>query len=107
MDQRQDCRLECQREARRRSGVERGTQIAFFNGTGTEHLTPFSIPTDRPVDQLAVSDFDGDLVRDIAFIESGPRDERNPLLIAFGHPAARRKGPHRGSHCSRRADHGV
>ena len=70
-----------------------GLDIAFFNGTGTEHLTPFSIPTDRPVEQLAVSDFDGDLVRDIAFIESAPRDERNPLLIAFGAPSGPPQGP--------------
>jgi len=59
--------------------------IDFFNGTGTEHLTAFNIPTDRPVRHLAVGDFDGDLVNDIAFVETAVQEgERHAILISFG-----------------------
>jgi hypothetical protein len=59
--------------------------IDFFNGTGAQHLTDFSIPTDRPVAHLAVADFDGDLISDLAFVESAASDDdRDAVMVAFG-----------------------
>jgi hypothetical protein len=59
--------------------------IDFFNGTGTEHLLAFRIPTDGPVSQLAVADLDGDLINDLVFVEKAPSEtERDSLMIAFG-----------------------
>jgi hypothetical protein len=62
--------------------------IDFFNGAGSGHLTSFSIPTDRPVDHLAVGDFDGDLVNDLAFVEPAISSaERDAIMISFGAPS--------------------
>jgi FG-GAP-like repeat len=62
-----------------------GLGIAFFNGTGKEHLTSFTVPTDRPVAHLAVGDFDGDLVGDLAFVETAvSSEERDAIMISFG-----------------------
>jgi len=59
--------------------------IDFFNGTGTQFLTRFSIPTERPVQHLAVGDFDGDLIDDLAFVETAvSASERDAVMIAFG-----------------------
>jgi hypothetical protein len=59
--------------------------IDFFNGTGTRYLNPFQIQTDRPVAQLAVGDFDGDLRLDLALSEVNPVTQRaDTLFIAFG-----------------------
>jgi hypothetical protein len=64
-----------------------GLDLAFFNGTG-DTLTAFDIPTSGTVKYLAVGDFDGDLINDLAFIEAAasPR-ERDAVMIAFGTPA--------------------
>jgi hypothetical protein len=64
------------------------TGIDFFNGSGTENVTPFSIATDEPVRFLAVGDFDGDLVDDLAIVEA-PATVTDPdsLAIAFGNVA--------------------
>lgn len=62
--------------------------IDFFNGTGTRYLNQFQIPTDRPVAQLAVGDFDGDLRLDLALSEVNPVTQRaDTLFIAFGDEA--------------------
>jgi hypothetical protein len=64
------------------------TGIDFFNGSGTGNLTPFSVATDQPVRFLAVGDFDGDLLGDLAIVEA-PATPADPdaLAIAFGNPA--------------------
>ena len=65
-----------------------GLDIDFFNGTGTQYLTAFSIPTNGPVQRLAVGDFDGDLINDLAFVETAASDrEPDALRIAFGNVA--------------------
>lgn len=62
--------------------------ITFFNGTGTRDLTAFSIPTNRPVQHLAVGDFDGDRINDLAFTQNdAEQDAASSVMIAFGTPA--------------------
>ena len=59
--------------------------IDFFNGSGTANLFAFELPTSGPVGMLGAKDFDGDLVDDLAFVESTTSDgERDALKIAFG-----------------------
>ncbi len=63
----------------RRSGID------FFNGTASQALTPFRLASSRPVQHLAVGDFDGDLLNDLAFTEAGPLDAAaSSVLMAFG-----------------------
>jgi hypothetical protein len=69
-----------------------GLDIDFFNGTGTDQLTAFSIPTSGPVRAMDAQDLDGDLINDLAFVEaavSGP----DKVLIAFGTPAGPPSAP--------------
>lgn len=62
-----------------------GRGIDFFNGTGTINLLTFHLPTNRPVPFLAVSDLDGDLIKDVAFVEAAaPTLDRDSVMIAFG-----------------------
>jgi hypothetical protein len=65
-----------------------GIDIDFFNGAGATALNASIIPTTRSVEHLATGDFDGDLVKDLAFVQVGsrfaPEDE---LSIAFGSSA--------------------
>jgi hypothetical protein len=62
-----------------------GIDLDFFNGAGGENVNAFTVPTERSVRQLAAGDFDGDLIQDVAFVQSGsrvaPEDE---VSIAFG-----------------------
>lgn len=59
--------------------------IDFFNGSGTANLFRFELPTSAPVGMLAVADFDGDLVSDLAFVELAAREgDRDAIRIAFG-----------------------
>jgi hypothetical protein len=61
--------------------------IDFYNGTGGDRPTVFSLPTNGPVQKLEVGDFDGDSINDLAFIETAAStDERDALKIAFGTP---------------------
>jgi hypothetical protein len=62
-----------------------GLNVDFFNGTGTIGVNPFVIRTDRPVRGLAVGEFDGDLINDVAFVElRNPSREEEQISIAFG-----------------------
>lgn len=62
--------------------------IDYFNGTGRAHLHPFSLPTDRPVSDLAIGDYDGDLINDLAFVEvMASADQRDLVMVGFGAPA--------------------
>lgn len=62
--------------------------IDFFNGTGGQHPTLFTLPTNGPVRELIAADFDGDLVADLAFMETSVSRERSDsLLVAFGNLA--------------------
>jgi hypothetical protein len=62
--------------------------VSFFNGSGTEVLAPFEIPTRQPVRMLDVADFDGDLVNDLALVESASAPiNADTITIAFGNLA--------------------
>ncbi|HWA72579.1 MAG TPA: VCBS repeat-containing protein [Polyangiaceae bacterium] len=68
--------------------------IDFFNGTGTPHPTPFTLVTSGPVRELTVADFDGDLIADLAFMETSPSERRSDsLLVAFGNLAGGPSAP--------------
>jgi len=59
--------------------------IDFFSGTGTEHLLPLRIPTDRAVKNLVVGDVDGDQIGDVSFIEAAfSATDGDTLKISFG-----------------------
>jgi hypothetical protein len=60
--------------------------LSFFNGTGTAEVTFFAIPTSRPAERLAIGDFDGDLVLDVAITQSDADDTADEVQIAFGVP---------------------
>jgi hypothetical protein len=62
-----------------------GFGIDFFNGTGTMNLLPFNLPTNQPVLHLEVGDLDGDLIKDLAFVEAASSEsERDAVRVAFG-----------------------
>jgi hypothetical protein len=61
--------------------------IDFFNGTGHGALNPFVIPTARPVGRLAIGDFDGDLLNDLAFTQLAPPSQLGEVMVAFGEPS--------------------
>lgn len=70
------------------AAVSRGNAgIDFFNGTGSGVFNSFSIPTEGVPGDLAVGDFDGDFLPDLAFdsVTSGPAGEAHSLSVAFGH----------------------
>jgi hypothetical protein len=58
--------------------------FSFFNGTGSPDLTYFALPTSRPAERLAVADFDGDLVLDLAFTQRAADGAAEEVLVAFG-----------------------
>lgn len=62
----------------------RSVGVDFFNGTGGMHLIPSRLSSNGPVRHLATGDFDGDLVADLAFLETTAASERDGLLVAFG-----------------------
>jgi len=69
--------------------VTRGTKgIDFFNGTGVGIFNTFSIPTDGVPTNLAVGDFDGDFLHDLAFdsVSSKMSKEVHTLFVTFGQP---------------------
>jgi hypothetical protein len=68
--------------------------IDFFNGSGGQYLTDFSIPTHGPVAHLAVADLDGDLIDDLAFVETAPSaDDRDAIMVSFGQLSGRPLAP--------------
>lgn len=70
--------------------------VDFYIGTGTIELNPFVIPTTGQVSQLAVGDFDGDRVNDLAIAEV-PADTAlpNDVSIAWGQAYAKPLSPAR------------
>lgn len=62
-----------------------GFDIDFFLGTGADALNPFSISTGGPIDHLAIADLDGDLINDLAFVQSSSgAGTEDTLAVAFG-----------------------
>jgi hypothetical protein len=62
--------------------------IDFLNGTGFGNFVGFRVATRRPVEELAIGDFDGDQLEDVAFTERAMSQGRaSAVLMAFGAPA--------------------
>lgn len=71
----------------------------FLDGAGGGLVTRFDVASDGPLSHLAIGDYDGDLLDDVAAIEDGgdSNPDRNRLVVMFGrsHGApepARREG---------------
>ncbi len=60
------------------------TSLTFFNGTGGPFQIGTTLPTQGPVQLLTTGDFDGDLVGDIAFIQTDLAESSDSLALAFG-----------------------
>ncbi len=63
--------------------------ITLYRGTSTAFFNPVDIPTSAPVNSIAIGDFDGDLVNDIVFAETGPVEPgttltRDSVAVSFG-----------------------
>jgi hypothetical protein len=59
--------------------------LSFLNGTGGPFQIAARITTQGPLRFLTTGDFDGDLIGDVAFLQSGPpKEATESLLIAFG-----------------------
>jgi hypothetical protein len=60
--------------------------IDFFSGVQGQELTPSTIATNGPVSFLAVGDYDGDRLADIAFVEGRAGSEKTDVAVAYGRP---------------------
>jgi hypothetical protein len=61
--------------------------VDFFNGSSSLNIVGTTVPSGRPVSQLAVGDFDGDMIHDVAFVEASNSDaEPDSLMVAYGAP---------------------
>jgi hypothetical protein len=59
--------------------------VDWFAGTGSDRPNHFEIATTHPTRELALGDFDGDGVDDVAFLESGADpDAPDAVRVAFG-----------------------
>ncbi len=66
-------------------GSNLGLDLDFFLGTGTLANNSFTVSTERPTENLIVSDLDGDLVNDVVFTElRRSPTEPEQISIAFG-----------------------
>lgn len=62
-----------------------GIDIDFFTGTGSRALNASAIGTDRPIEQLAASDLDGDRISDLVFVQrAAGAITLEEVSIAFG-----------------------
>jgi hypothetical protein len=66
-----------------------GAGVAFFNGTGGPSQIATRLTSNQPVGDIAIGDFNGDQIGDVAFIQKASTDgEHDGLSIAFGNLAA-------------------
>jgi len=76
------------------AGSAAALDLDFFNGAGGDFVNPFTIPTATTVRHLAAGDFDGDLIRDVAFVQIGSRSAPEDVLsVAFGNPVGAPAAP--------------
>ncbi len=62
--------------------------VSFFNGTNSLFTVPSSLPSNNPIEQLLIGDIDGDLIRDVVFLEAKASDQdRQSLWIGYGRAA--------------------
>jgi hypothetical protein len=69
------------------AGSSETSDLNFLNNAGVGVFNPSTLPTVSPVSLLAVGDFDGDLVRDVAVVQSYLKtnnESSNTLSIDFG-----------------------
>ena len=69
------------------AGSSEAIDLNFLNNAGSGVFNPSTLPTESPISLLAVADFDGDLIRDVAVVQSylGPSsDSSSTLSIGFG-----------------------
>lgn len=76
------------------AGSSSALDLDFFNGTPEGFVNPSKIATDAPVSALAVGDFDGDLVNDLALTEL-EGDELQGISVAYGRHAGAPEEPYR------------
>jgi hypothetical protein len=70
------------------AGSDISVGVAFFNGTGGPFQVASRLATNQPIVDIAVGDFDGDQIGDVAFIEKASTSgEHDGLAIAFGNAA--------------------
>ena len=63
--------------------------ITLYRGTNSPFFNPVTIPTSAPVGAISIADFDGDLVNDVVFAETGPMMPNSTLThdsvaVSFG-----------------------
>lgn len=59
--------------------------LDFFNGTGGQYVVPGVVTTSGPVSHIAVGDYDGDLIQDVAFVElARSAGQPDTVKIAYG-----------------------
>ncbi|MET0414274.1 MAG: FG-GAP and VCBS repeat-containing protein, partial [Polyangiaceae bacterium] len=68
--------------------------LDFFNGTGEEYVVPGVVTTSGPVSHIAVGDYDGDLIQDVAFVElARSAGQPDTVKIAYGAAAGPPSAP--------------
>jgi hypothetical protein len=73
---------------------DHGPGMTFYAGTGTRFVIASPIEARSSVSLMTIDDFDGDQIRDIAFVEHNPaRPEQDALRIAFGQRGATPQAP--------------
>jgi hypothetical protein len=67
------------------AATEGAPGLSFLSGTGGPYPVPARLGTQGPVRLLATGDYDGDLIADIALVESGPpKHPSDSLAVAYG-----------------------
>jgi FG-GAP-like repeat len=66
------------------AATEGADGLSFVNGSSDPSAIGARITTHGPVRALTMGDFDGDLVKDLAFVEGGPTDGSGLLTLSYG-----------------------
>jgi hypothetical protein len=72
---------------------EEQADLDFLAGTGSGRFTPSTISTSGDITELASGDFDGDLITDLAFVQTSSATGETELAIAYGKPAGAPEAP--------------
>jgi len=69
------------------AGSAEAIDFTFLNNAGGGIFNPSTLPTNGPISALTVADFDGDLINDVALVESylgGNNEQRSNISVGFG-----------------------
>ncbi len=66
------------------AGSDGAPGLTFLNGTDGPHQIAAELSTRGPLRFLTTGDFDGDLIRDVAYVEDGASLQKQFLSVAFG-----------------------